>query len=127
MSKILKIFLSISILGFFLIPVQASACSSHTTEVVEKDKSSCDDSSDGHHNKQTCKKDCCKDKEGTDTDCSGNCGQKSCHSSSPSFWAHDIYESQIAFVFWDKKSYSFYKQPYYSSGFHSIWQPPKIA
>lgn len=127
MSKILKIFLSISILGFFLIPGEALACSSHTNEVVKKEKSCCADSSDGHHNKQTCKKDCCKDKEGTDNDCSGNCGQTSCHSSSPSYWIHDIKDSQNAFLFESEKSFPLYSQLFYSSGFHSIWQPPKIA
>lgn len=126
MSKILKIFLSISLLGFFLIPGEASACSSHTTEVVEKDKSCCDDSHHANHT-STCKKECCKDKADGDTDCSGNCGQNSCHSSSPTYLVHDIIDSQKAFLFGDKKSFPLYKQPYYSSGFHSIWQPPKIG
>ncbi len=126
MSKILKIFLSICLLGFFLIPVEASACSSHTTEVVKKEKSCCDDSHHSNHT-NTCEKDCCKDKTGGDTDCSGNCGQNSCHSSSPTYLAHDMIHSQKAFLFGDKKSFPLYKQPYYSSGFHSIWKPPKIG
>jgi len=126
MSQILKIFLSICLLGFFIIPVEASACSSHTTETVKKEKSCCDHSSD-HQSKQACKKDCCKDKEGTDTDCSGNCGQKSCHSSFPSFWIRDTKEPPNTFLLESEKTFPLYSQPYYTSGFHSIWQPPKIA
>jgi hypothetical protein len=125
MSKILKIFLSISLLGFFLIPGEASACSSHTTEVVKKEKSCCDHLD--HQSKQTCKKECCTDKEGGDTDCSGNCGHKTCHNSSPTFWMHEVKFSQNALLFGNKKSFPSYKQPFYSSGSHSIWQPPKIA
>lgn len=127
MSNLLKMLLSICLLGFFLIPGEALACSSHTNEVVKKEKSCCDDSSDGHHNKQTCKKDCCKDKEGTDTDCSGTCDAKSCHNSSPTHWIQNLKYSHNTFFFENEKSYSFYKQPYYSSGVYSIWQPPKIG
>lgn len=125
MSKIFKIFLSISLLGFFLIPGEASACSSHSTEVIKKEKSCSSKSSDNHHAEQACKKDCCK--ENADTDCSGNCGQKSCHSSFSTFWMHDNADSQNAFLFASERSFSLHNQPDYSSGFHSIWQPPKIA
>ena len=125
MSKMLKIFLSLCLLGFFLIPAEASACSSHTTEVVKKEKSCSNDSSDGHHAEGSCEKDCCNDD--ASTDCSGNCGQKSCHSSFPTFWMHDIKDSQKAFLFESERSFPLHNQPYYSSGFHSIWQPPKIA
>ena len=127
MCRTLTILCSIFLLGFFLIPVEAAACTSHTTEVVTKNKSCCDDSSDGHHNIQSCKKDCCKDKGSESTDCSGNCGQKTCHSSSPTFCVYDIIDSQKELYFENEKSFSLYNQPYISSGFHSIWQPPKIA
>ncbi|WP_413512836.1 hypothetical protein [Myroides odoratus] len=126
MSNMLKILLSISLLGFFLIPGEALACSSHTTEVIKKDKSCYDDSHHSNH-LSTCEKDCCKDKTGADTDCSGNCCQNYCQSSSPTYLIHDIKDSQEIFLFGDKKSFPLYKQPYYSSGFHSIWQPPKIG
>lgn len=126
MCRTLKILLSIFSIGFFLIPGEVSACTSQTKEIVNE-KSSCDDSSDGHHTEGSCKKDCCNEKEGENTDCSGNCGQKSCHSSSPTFWMHDIKDSQNAFLFENEISFPLHNQPYYSSGFHSIWQPPKIA
>lgn len=125
MSNLLKIFLSMCLLGFFLIPGEALACSSHKTEIVKKDKSCCDHSSD-HQSKQACKKNCCKDSEG-DSGCSGACGAKSCHNSSTTFWIHNLKYSHNTFFFENEKSYSFYKQPYYSSGVYSIWQPPKIG
>ena len=125
MSNLLKIFLSMCLLGFFLIPGEALACSSHKTEIVKKDKSCCDHSSD-HQSKQACKKNCCKDSEG-DSGCSGTCDAKSCHNSSPTHWIQNLKYSHNTFFFENEKSYSFYKQPNYSSGVYSIWQPPKIG
>jgi len=127
MSRTLNILLSMFLLGFLLVPGEISACTSHTKEINKKEKSCCDDSSDDNHTEQDCKKDCCKDKEDGNSDCSGNCGQKSCPNSFPTFWMHDIKDSPNAFFFESEKSYSLYKQPSFSSGFHSIWQPPKIG
>lgn len=130
MCRKLKILLSMFLFGLFLVPIEVSACvtshTNHPKEIIKVEKSCCDDSSDGHHNKQSCKKDCCKDNAG-DSGCSGNCGHNSCHSSSPTYLIHGIQDSQKALLFGDKKSFPLYKQSYYSSGFHSIWQPPKIA
>ena len=125
MSNLLKIFLSMCLLGFFLFPGEALACSSHKTEIVKKDKSCCDHSSD-HQSKQACKKNCCKDSEG-DSGCSGTCDAKSCHNSSATHWIQNLKYSHNTIFIENEKSYSFYKQPYYSSGVYSIWQPPKIG
>ena len=125
MDRIFNILFSMCLLGLFLIPVEAAACTSHTKETIKKEKPCCDHSSNDE-SKQACKKDCCKD-SGEDSGCSGNCGAKSCHNSSPTHCIQNLKYSHSTFLFENEKSYSFYKQPYYSSGFHSIWQPPKIA
>lgn len=127
MCRIIKILPIIFLLGFFLVPAEVSACTSHTKESFKKEKSCCDHHSSDRESKHACKKDCCKDSAG-DSGCSGNCGAKSCQTSAQSFWVHQIFGgSYHAFEYETKNSYYFYKQPYYSSGFHSIWQPPKIA
>ncbi len=119
MSRTLKIVFSILVLGIFLIPVEVSACSSHSKEVVKKEKSCCDRSSD-YQNKQACKKDCCKNHKG-DAGCSGSCDAKSCHTTSKTFCIHPIMaKPHNDFEYEDKNSYPSYTQPYYSSGFHFI-------
>lgn len=126
MYRALKIIFSILILGLFLVPVEVSACTSHSNpKTIKKEKSCCDHSD--HQSKQACKKDCCKDKEG-DSGCSGNCDARSCHTTAQTFCVHPIvgYSNNV-FEYEDKNSYPSYKQPCYSSGFHSIWQPPKIG
>lgn len=125
MSKILKILISICFLGFFIIPVEALACSSHTTETIKKEESCCDHPDDS--SKEACEKDCCKDDEGN-SGCSGSCGAKSCHNSSQTFLIHQIVRSSYSTIkYEDDLSYPPYKQPYYFSRVYSIWQPPKIS
>src|SRR5690606_18561237 len=102
MSNLLKIFLSICLLGFFLIPGEALACSSHKTEIVKKDKSCCDHSSD-HQSKQACKKNCCKDSEG-DSGCSGACDAKSCHTFSPTHYIHILKFFHYHYILTDELS-----------------------
>ena len=126
MYRTLKILLSMFLFGLFLVPVEVSACTSHTKEIIKEEKSCCDHSSD-HQSKQACKKDCCRD-SAEDSSCSGNCGAKSCNTSAQTFCAHQIFENNYRlFGYEDKNLYPSYKQPNYSSGFHSIWQPPKIG
>ena len=125
MYRTINILFITFLLGFFLVPIEASACSFYTKEIIKKEKSCCDHSSD-HQSKQTCKKDCCKD-NGGDSSCSGNCSAKSCHNSAQTFCAQIVGNSYHTFKYEEENSYPSYKQPYYSSGFHSIWQPPKIG
>lgn len=127
MLKRINIVMIICLLGFFLVPAQSYACKSHAKEVVSKDKSCCSDKK--HHSENHCEKDCCKSKDDTSKECSGNCGPTSCHSSSNSFSATPPISrnAQNNLSFENKKSYPLYKQHAYSSGESSIWQPPKIG
>lgn len=127
MLKKINILMIICLFGLFLIPTQSYACKSHTKEIVSKDKSCCSDKK--HHSEDRCEKDCCKSKHDGSNDCSGKCGNKTCHSSSNNFSATPpiCRNAQNNLIFESRKSYPLYKQPSYSSGESSIWQPPKIS
>lgn len=124
-----KVYIStlVCFLGFFLIPRQSYACKAQTKVKIEK--SCCEVSSDRHHSESTCQEDCCKDKKDDSKDCLGKCDSKSCQTPSQGF-------SEIPTLFTilqnrfdpeGKKLYALYKQPHYSSGYLSIWLPPKIG
>ena len=126
MYRIPHILLYICLLGFFLVPAGVAACTSH--EVAKKEKSCCKAQDEGDHSMESNDMECCKDQKSEDSDCSGNCGKKSCQNSFQTFFVHQsIKADPNGFNFEGVNSYPFYKQPYYSLGFHSIWQPPKIA
>ena len=128
MLKRINILMIICLLGFFIIPMQSYACKSHSKEIVIKEKSCCS-ANKQHHSEDQCEKDCCKSKDDTSNECSGNCGPTSCHSSSNSFSATPPFfrNAQNPVFSKSKKSYPLYKEPFYSSGESSIWQPPKIS
>ncbi len=117
----------VCMLGFFLIPGLSYACKAHTKVKIEK--SCCKASPDRHHSTRTCQEDCCKDKRDDSEDCSGKCGNKSCQTPSQSFSEIPTLFTVLQDLFdvEGKKLYALYKQPHYSSGYLSIWLPPKIG
>jgi len=128
MHRIRYVVLSMFMLGLFLAPGAAAACTSYSQTVKNNEKSCCDDAQSGNHDAETCKKDCCSADAGEGSGCSGNCGHQSCQSSSPTYGVHQAAKhSDHVFNFEDKNPYPSYQQPDYSSGFYSIWQPPKIS
>lgn len=149
MRRTLYIFAGILLLGFFLVPGEVSACAMHAgqekesvkKESVEKEKSCCKKSQEespaeqdnapsaDDQSKETSPKDCCKGHKTHkgESGCSGNCDARSCHTPQ-TCCAHPVVEDVYnVFEKKDKNSYPVYTQPCYSAGFHSIWQPPKIA
>lgn len=128
MQKILNFLLSFLLLGLFLIPGETAACSSHGQKAMDTEQSCCSNIEETAHSTSHCEKDCCQDQEGDASGCSGNCGDKSCHNSSPTYCTHPtMKDSSIVVHFEDKNTCPIYQQAYYSLGFHSIWQPPKIS
>ncbi|HRB86127.1 MAG TPA: hypothetical protein PLE27_05870 [Bacteroidia bacterium] len=123
MTKQIYILL-IATLGFFLTPTLSYACGkSHT----KTEKSCCDKKSS-----QTEKKDCCKnhsDNEKDNDGCGGKCGHSSCHCPTVCFGCTLPFTSEPKYnvLVVSKKQFFPYSDPYISSGFHSIWLPPKIG
>ena len=123
MTKQIYILL-IALLGFFLTPTLTYACSkSHT----QTEKSCCDKKTS-----QTDKNNCCKNKSShnqKDNDgCGGKCGHSSCHCPTVSFsFIPSTPELKYNLLVVAQKQFFFYSDPYFSSGYHSIWQPPKIG
>lgn len=123
MTKQIYILL-IALLGFFLTPTLTYACSkSHT----QTEKSCCDKKTS-----QTDKNDCCKNKSShnqKDNDgCEGKCGHSSCHCPTITLTIALPFVSEMKhhIIVLEKLTIG-YTQSYISSGFHSIWQPPKIS
>lgn len=119
--------MTICLLGFFLIPEQSHACKSHSNVNDLQMKSSHQTTKQHHHTKDSQEDDCCKSKDKESSECSGECGGKTCHSSSNSFSATPPMNAQDNMLLESKNSYLLYKQPSYSSWGSSIWQPPKIG
>ena len=114
-------------LGFFLMPSISYACAKKTTKTEQKSCSK-DQSAKAEH-KSSCKdKSCKKCKDGHD--CDGNCKHSSCgcstSSSSLSIPIPTDLKVTTPFVETKKQKFGF-KQAYCSSGYSSIWQPPKIS
>ena len=113
----------IVVLGFFLTPTLTYACGkSHT----KTEKSCCDKKTS-----QTEKKDCCKnhtDNNQNNDGCGGKCKNASCHCpTAPLAFALTLDAGmKNHFIVLEKLTIG-YTQSYISSGFHSIWQPPKIS
>lgn len=128
MLKRINILMIICVFGLFLIPAQSYACNSHSKEIVTRNKSYCSDKKQDH-SEDHCGKDCCKSKDASSNECSGNCGPTSCHSSPNSFSATPPISKYVQnnLIFESKKSYPLYQQRAYSSRESSIWQPPKIS
>lgn len=111
-------------LGFFLTPTLTYACGTNT----EKTEKSCCEKGTS----KTDKKDCCKkdhsQKDKNDDGCGGKCKNPSCHCPTLNFTIALPFVSElkhrISFV---EKQSILYTETYISSGFHSIWLPPKIS
>ena len=111
------------LLGFFLNPMQVVACG-NKAEKIEK---SCCKS----NKKEKSKSCCCKDKSGKKDKkgCGGKCGG-SCHCAAsyhsfafPFYFAIKIKNFPII----SKQKLFSKNDNYFSSGFYSIWLPPKIC
>ena len=107
-------------LGFFLMPVFSYACAKKSTKSA---KTSC---SKGQ-NKKSEQKECCKTKTCKKDK---NCEHNSC-SCSTSSWSFSLpapsdLETKNHFAQTKKQKFDF-DRAYYSSGFLTIWLPPKIS
>ncbi|SHK03362.1 hypothetical protein SAMN05444371_0881 [Epilithonimonas mollis] len=114
-------------LGFFLIPIQSYACSKKSTSTEKKSCS--EEKSDKLHDKDSCKHK--SDKKCNDgNDCDGNCKHSSCRCSTSSSFVSLLIpiDLNITDPFAENKKQKFgFEQAYYSLGYSSIWQPPKIS
>ena len=122
MKKRLHIIIIILTLGFFLSPTLSYACGTKT------EKSCCKKETTS----KTEKKDCCKNKQSKDEDksCGGKCGHSNCTSStSINFSLISFYEIEFknnSFDFSAEKPKFHHSKTFISSGFTSVWLPPKI-
>lgn len=114
-------------LGFFLMPGVSYACAQKSTNVEQKSCSK--EQSKKSEHKSSCKDKTCKNcKNGHD--CDGNCKHSSCRcsTSTSSLSLPTPIDLKITNPFAETKKQKFgFKQAYYSSGYYSIWQPPKIS
>lgn len=113
----------IVILGFFLTPTLTYACG----KSVEKTEKSCCKK----ETSKSDKKDCCKNhsqKDKNDDDCDGKCKNSSCHCPTAPLAIVLPFVTEMKYynIFLEKVTIA-YTEIYISSGFHSIWLPPKIS
>lgn len=107
-------------LGFFL-PTVSYACGTKT------EKSHCKNETSSKAEK----KDCCNDKHSKDKDdsCDGKCEHSNCTTSTINFSIISFTEIQFknnSFDFSEEKSKFYHSKTFISSGFTSVWLPPKI-
>ena len=110
MSKKFYILLLV-VLGFFMMPSVAFACGTKTEQ-----------------------KNCCK-KENTSNEsshdgCNGACKDLSCNSSTVYMGLTSLFHTELnsqLFSFSTEKQNYYYSEIFISSGFRSIWLPPKIS
>jgi hypothetical protein len=122
MTKQIYILL-IALLSFFLTPTLTYACGKSAKKT---EKSCCDKTTS-----TTDKKDCCKTHSENDNNndgCEGKCGHSSCHCPTITLTIALPFVSEMKhhIIVFEKLTIG-YTQSYISSGFHSIWQPPKIS
>jgi hypothetical protein len=114
--------LVIALFGFLLMPSNSFACG------IKTEKSCCKKVTTS----KTEKKDCCNGKHSKDKDnsCGGKCGHSNCTSStSVNFSLVSFYEiifKNNSFDFSAEKSKFYHSETFISSGFTSVWLPPKI-
>ena len=111
--------------GFFLTPVESYACSTKSENTETFSRIQLDSTIE--------KKDCCG-KETTQCgkqgkDCEENCDNSDCHcpTSSSNFTIPFFAQLLQTKVILSKKLKFYFQEAYYSSGFLSIWLPPKIG
>jgi hypothetical protein len=114
----------LTLIGFFLTPTDIYACGSKS-ETVEN---TCSNQSQTEQEK----KDCCDTEKGQcgkhGKDCDGKCGNPDCHcpTSHTNFTIPFLIKfSGIKLIL--NKPIFYYQDSFYSSGFLSIWLPPKIG
>jgi hypothetical protein len=119
-----QVFILLSVLtGFFLMPKLTYACGANSDKVEtvcckegrvcdQDDKSCCAD----HHSKNR-----------ADDDCGGQCNHGSCHCPSVTAPALPDGEGIKRPIFIPQKQRYYLADFVLSSGFHSIWLPPKIS
>mgnify|MGYP003599855473 FL=1 len=120
-------FIILLCLGFFLIPSIGYACAKKTVN-TERKSCSKDQSAKAEH-KSGCKDKSCK-KCNDGHDCNGKCNHSCCRciTTSPAFSSPTLIYFKLTNLFAETKKQKFnFKQAYYSSGYSSIWQPPKIG
>ena len=126
MKKKVLLFLLIFSFGWLFTPSYSFACGNSS----EKTGTSC---CDKKKSKASETKDCCKDscssQEENEDGCDGKCKDTSCSCPSISYFFALPVEAKLVFnddaIFIEKKK-SYFKNPYLSSGFQSIWIPPNI-
>ena len=124
----MHIVLMLFVLSFFSTPFVTSACenSSNTTE----QKTCCVDQEKSNSKKSSCCDEGCSSEKEKKHECTGNCGHGSCHCNSIAPMHAILLPSKpkhLLFTSVDKKAASVYKDSFLSSGYLSIWLPPKIA
>lgn len=121
MKKRFHIYTIMLILGFFLLPTLTYACG------TKSEKGCC--------NKEiaakSAKKDCCKNNQSKDRskDCGGKCGHSNCTTSSVNFSLISIFKMEFQNNNFDntiEKPQFYHSKTFISSGFTSVWLPPKI-
>lgn len=117
--------LLIVMLGFFLTPTLTYACGKKTEKT---EKSCCEKSpSQTGDTKECCKKSHSQNDK-NDDGCNGQCGNSSCYCPTINITiAFPVFSELRHSVFYTEKLSFFFTETYISSGFHSIWQPPKIS
>ena len=107
-------------LGLFL-PTSIYACGTKTEKSCSKKETA----------KNTEKNDCCNGKHSKDKDnsCGGKCGHSNCTTTTLNFSIISLTEIEFknnSFDFYEKKSKFYHSKTFISSGFTSVWLPPKI-
>ncbi len=118
--------LTLFCLVFFMMPSQSYACSKNSTKT---EQSSCSkEKTKKSEHKKGCKDKSCK--KCNNDNCGGGCTHNSCRcgASTTSLSVPPIIElkAENHFTATIKQKFGF-KEAYYSSGFFSIWLPPKIS
>lgn len=111
-------------LGFFLTPTLTYACG----KSAEKTEKSCCKNETSKSDKKDCYKSHSQ-KDKNDDGCGGKCKNPSCHCPTVCFGCTLPFTSEPKYnvLVVSKKQFFPYSDPYISSGFHSIWLPPKIG
>lgn len=114
-------------MGFFLVPSISYGCAKKLAKTEQNSNSK-----DQFYKAEI--KDCCKTKsckrDKDHNDCSGKCKHSSCKcsTSSSSLSLPTLVNIKTENHFAEIKTQKFgFKQAYYSSGYYSFWQPPKIS
>ncbi|PKQ46141.1 hypothetical protein [Confluentibacter flavum] len=121
MSRFLYI-VCLTLFGFILIPTNSYACGTSR----EKSERTCTKDKLANSDIQ----DCCKqaDSSHSEKGCDGICSNAGCHC--PSVFSNvtnPLFTKLVQVKFIETTTNLYYQETYYSSGFLSIWQPPKIG